>query len=427
MAANDGLLAFVHEYMDQLADLTTAVKSKINSLSMLAAEEAAVTPAAASAVAAAIEKRIQTAEPSAKLPALYLLDSIVKNAGEPFVAIFARNLSQSFSAVWDASPGDRPTLERVLGTWPRVFPPRAIDAVRHHCGLAATPSAAPPAASAAASTGRSAATFSGALAQQPNGFHAISSPGRQPPGGAVALPPPVAQGAEVEAPRSAVGIHRPMVRATALQNQQRLQQPAPLPPQAQAPSQGQRQQPFDGRHQQQQMTYRPGSYQPAHNARPQNPQQTYGQPGQTYHLQPPQHGSQQESRYAQPQQRPSGYAPMHHHQHQHQHQKQLRQPQGVYQQGAGGGNSGGGLGGRPPREYQPEAAGLTFQPQQLSALQALLRALPGAQPALEGMQVAAGLRPSSPPLDQLWTSTALQVCERGPHGFCISYLVRCID
>lgn len=59
MAANDGLLAFVHEYMDQLADLTSAVKSKINSLSMLAAEEAAVTPAAASAVAAAIEKRIQ--------------------------------------------------------------------------------------------------------------------------------------------------------------------------------------------------------------------------------------------------------------------------------------------------------------------------------------------------------------------------------
>lgn len=60
MSANDGLLAFVHEFMDELTDLKTAVKSKINSLSMLAAEEAAATPAAASAVAAAIEKRINT-------------------------------------------------------------------------------------------------------------------------------------------------------------------------------------------------------------------------------------------------------------------------------------------------------------------------------------------------------------------------------
>ena len=34
------------------------------------------------------------AHPKEKLPALFLLDSIVKNAGGPFVAIFARNLSQ---------------------------------------------------------------------------------------------------------------------------------------------------------------------------------------------------------------------------------------------------------------------------------------------------------------------------------------------
>lgn len=60
MASNGGLLAFIREYMDQLDELETAVKSKINSLSMLAAEEAAATPAAASAVAAAIEKRIQS-------------------------------------------------------------------------------------------------------------------------------------------------------------------------------------------------------------------------------------------------------------------------------------------------------------------------------------------------------------------------------
>lgn len=58
--------------MDQLDELETAVKSKINSLSMLAAEEAAATPAAASAVAAAIEKRIQSVR--MVCPALSLSD-----------------------------------------------------------------------------------------------------------------------------------------------------------------------------------------------------------------------------------------------------------------------------------------------------------------------------------------------------------------
>ena len=65
MESNGGLLDFVREYMDQLDELETAVKSKINSLSMLAAEEAAATPAAAAAVAAAIEKRIQSVRENA--------------------------------------------------------------------------------------------------------------------------------------------------------------------------------------------------------------------------------------------------------------------------------------------------------------------------------------------------------------------------
>ncbi len=44
------------------------------------------------------------AHPKEKLPALFLLDSIVKNAGGTFVAIFARNLSQVRAASRLLSP-----------------------------------------------------------------------------------------------------------------------------------------------------------------------------------------------------------------------------------------------------------------------------------------------------------------------------------
>ena len=58
MADHSSLRAFLAEYMAQLAELTTPVKSKINSLTMLAAETAADTPAAAPSIVAAVEKRI---------------------------------------------------------------------------------------------------------------------------------------------------------------------------------------------------------------------------------------------------------------------------------------------------------------------------------------------------------------------------------
>ena len=57
-ADNSALLSLLEEYMSQLADLTSAMKAKINSLTMLAAETAAESPAAAPSIVAAIEKRI---------------------------------------------------------------------------------------------------------------------------------------------------------------------------------------------------------------------------------------------------------------------------------------------------------------------------------------------------------------------------------
>lgn len=81
-----GLLEFLQEYVDQLADLTTPVKSKINSLTMLAAEEAVATPAAAQSIAAAIEKRINMViatlpEPTSRPFALPLPDGTLTASG----------------------------------------------------------------------------------------------------------------------------------------------------------------------------------------------------------------------------------------------------------------------------------------------------------------------------------------------------------
>jgi hypothetical protein len=56
------LLEFLQEYVEQLGELTSPVKAKINSLTMLAAEEAAANPAGAPSIAAAIEKRINTVQ-----------------------------------------------------------------------------------------------------------------------------------------------------------------------------------------------------------------------------------------------------------------------------------------------------------------------------------------------------------------------------
>lgn len=57
-AANSALRAFLEEYISQLSDLKSAIKAKINSLTMLAAETAADSPAAAPSIVAAVEKRI---------------------------------------------------------------------------------------------------------------------------------------------------------------------------------------------------------------------------------------------------------------------------------------------------------------------------------------------------------------------------------
>jgi len=78
---------------------------------------------------------------------LYLVDSLVKNAREPFTSLFARRIvplyTSTYAVVDDAV---RRSMEKLLGTWPGVFEEpilRALhDYVRSRGGAA--PSLPPP-------------------------------------------------------------------------------------------------------------------------------------------------------------------------------------------------------------------------------------------------------------------------------------------
>jgi pre-mRNA cleavage complex 2 protein Pcf11 len=74
------------------------------------------------------------------LPSIYLLDSITKNVGAPYTAIFARNLYKTFMGIYTSvEPPLRKKLEDLFQTWTRpvvgslstepVFPPEATQKI----------------------------------------------------------------------------------------------------------------------------------------------------------------------------------------------------------------------------------------------------------------------------------------------------------
>lgn len=53
-----------------------------------------------------------------RLPAFYLLDSISKNVGPPYVGLFARFIERAFLSTYQsADPHTQVKLEELLGTW----------------------------------------------------------------------------------------------------------------------------------------------------------------------------------------------------------------------------------------------------------------------------------------------------------------------
>lgn len=65
-----------------------------------------------------------------QLPILYLLDSISKNVGEPYLSCFSAQLAKVFSHAWIVgAPGLHKSLRKLAGTWIAVFPPHVMKDV----------------------------------------------------------------------------------------------------------------------------------------------------------------------------------------------------------------------------------------------------------------------------------------------------------
>lgn len=66
---------------------------------------------------------MKQAPPSRKLPALYVLDSVVKNVGTPYTLFFGRNLYQTFMNAYTLVDSPvRKKLEEMLKTWKEPVP-----------------------------------------------------------------------------------------------------------------------------------------------------------------------------------------------------------------------------------------------------------------------------------------------------------------
>merc|ERR1712117_618702 len=119
----------VHEeYSAALAKLTANVRPLIMNLAELANE---YKRPHARMIAKLIDERIRTVRREYKMPALYLLDSIIKNHGDPYRAVFQPYLVAAFAAVFEANedPGVRTQLYKLRNTWPSLFDPRVLEAL----------------------------------------------------------------------------------------------------------------------------------------------------------------------------------------------------------------------------------------------------------------------------------------------------------
>ncbi|KAA6409587.1 MAG: mRNA cleavage factor complex component Pcf11 [Lasallia pustulata] len=107
------------DYKNSLEDLTMNSRYEISNLTVIAKENTEH----AMAISRVLENHIRNAPPDRKLPALYVLDSVVKNVGTPYTLFLGRNLYQTFMDAYSLVNSQiRKKLDEMLKTWKEPVP-----------------------------------------------------------------------------------------------------------------------------------------------------------------------------------------------------------------------------------------------------------------------------------------------------------------
>ncbi|KAI9155389.1 DNA replication ATPase [Paramyrothecium foliicola] len=107
------------DYRLALEDLSSNMRFEISNLTVIARENTEH----ALAIAEVLQQHILKAPPNKKLPALYVLDSIVKNVGTPYTLYFGRNLFKTFMESYAVVDNNiRKKMEEMLRTWKDPVP-----------------------------------------------------------------------------------------------------------------------------------------------------------------------------------------------------------------------------------------------------------------------------------------------------------------
>ncbi|PTB62159.1 hypothetical protein BBK36DRAFT_1136609 [Trichoderma citrinoviride] len=107
------------DYRLALEDLSSNMRFEISNLTVIARENTEH----ALAIAEVLQQHILKAPPNKKLPALYVMDSIVKNVGTPYTLYFGRQLFKIFMESYAVvDHGIRRKMEEMLKTWKDPVP-----------------------------------------------------------------------------------------------------------------------------------------------------------------------------------------------------------------------------------------------------------------------------------------------------------------